>query len=475
MEENINQTGQTIPVIPPMPATVVSVVPPSPKKKFSPVILFVAGGVVVLVLIVMLVSKLFKGNIIGKPMTVTWWGLWEDSTIITPIIAEYEEANPKVKITYVKQAQQDYRERLTNALAKGTGPDIFRFHNTWVPMFKNELDFVPASVASAADFAQTYYPVATSDLASGTGLVGIPLEYDGLGLYINEDMFAKENLTPPTTWDELRTEACQLTKIENEVIIQSGVALGLTGNVDHWQEILALMMLQNGVNLSKPTGKLAEDALMFYTVFSGEDACQQSKQRIWDATLPSSTVAFAAGKVAMYLGPSWRVFEIKQQNPNLKFKIVPVPQLPKSNLKEADITYATYWAEGVWSRSKNKEEAWKFLKFLSEKTTLEKLYQNASRTRLFGEPYSRIDMAGLVASDPLVGGITSLAPNAQSWYLVSRTFDGATGINTQISKYFEDAINAQIGKKALTSKIMETVAAGVNQVLSQYGLVTSQR
>jgi len=454
----------TPPVVPPTIPTTAS--PPPPKKGFPKAIIFVGLGIILLGIIGFVISSLVGRMGGGGEVNLTWWGLWEDDSVVSPLIAEYQQANPNVKIQYVKQSHQDYRERLTNALAKSEGPDIFRFHNSWVPMLKNELDFVPASAMSAGDFAQTFYSVASSDLTSGTGLVGIPLGYDALTLYINDDIFSQGGKTPPTTWDELRQTAISLTvKDEQGVITQSGVALGRTENVDHWQEILGLMMLQNGVNLSNPTGKLAEDALTFYTVFSAVDG-------VWDATLPPSTTTFAGGKVAMYFGPSWRAFEIRQQNPNLKFKTVPVPQLPKSNPNEPDVTYATYWAEGVWARSPGKEEAWKFLKFISSQESLQKMYENASKTRLFGEPYPREDMANLLTPDPIVGSIVTQAPDAQSWYLAARTFDGVTGINSQLGKYFEDAVNA-VNTGIPAAKALETVASGVSQVLSQYGL-TSQ-
>ena len=454
----------TPPVVPPTIPTTAS--PPPPKKGFPKAIIFVGLGIILLGIIGFVISSLVGRMGGGGEVNLTWWGLWEDDSVVSPLIAEYQQANPNVKIQYVKQSHQDYRERLTNALAKSEGPDIFRFHNSWVPMLKNELDFVPASAMSAGDFAQTFYSVASSDLTSGTGLVGIPLGYDALTLYINDDIFSQGGKTPPTTWDELRQTAISLTvKDEQGVITQSGVALGRTENVDHWQEILGLMMLQNGVNLSNPTGKLAEDALTFYTVFSAVDG-------VWDATLPPSTTTFAGGKAAMYFGPSWRAFEIRQQNPNLKFKTVPVPQLPKSNPNEPDVTYATYWAEGVWARSPGKEEAWKFLKFISSQESLQKMYENASKTRLFGEPYPREDMANLLTPDPIVGSIVTQAPDAQSWYLAARTFDGVTGINSQLGKYFEDAVNA-VNTGIPAAKALETVASGVSQVLSQYGL-TSQ-
>lgn len=440
------------------------IVPPKPSRKVPKKLLMIIGAVLLGFLLLFLLIRAFVSQRTASSGEITWWGLWEEESVVAPLIAEYQQTNPKVEIRYVKQSQQDYRERLTNALAKGTGPDIFRFHNSWVPMFRQELDILPSSVISAAEYAQSFYPVAASDLTSGAGLVGVPLMYDGLALFINEDIFAVSGKTPPTTWDDLRSLAREFTiKDEEENITQAGVSLGRTENVDHWPEILGLMMLQNGAKPGSPTGKLAEDAISFFTIFSTADG-------VWDETLPPSTQAFAAGKVAMYFGPSWRAFEIRQQNPNLNFRTVKAPQLAKINPNEPDTTYASYWVEGVWSRSVNKAEAWNFLKFLSSKESLQKMYLNATKTRLFGEPYSRVDMASLLAEDPIVSGVIAGAPDAQSWYLQSRTFDGPTGINSQINKYFEDAINA-VNSGTQVAKALETAAAGVNQVLSQYGLV----
>jgi len=455
--QNIYQPQTPTPVVP-----VPQVTPSAPKRRFPKIIIFILLGIVLLSLIFVAVKFLPKKTAGGGEITM--WGLWEDEPTFAPLIAEYQQQNPGVKIAYVRQSQQDYRERLTNSLAKGDGPDIFRFHNSWVPMLKSSLDYVPASVVSPADFAKNYYPVMTSDLSSGTGIVGIPLMYDGLALFINQDIFDKAGKIPPTTWDELRITAKALTQKDDQgVITQAGVALGKTGNVDNWPEILALMMLQNGVSLSKPTGKLAEDALTFYTLFSTVDG-------VWDDTQPPSTVAFATGKLAMYLGPSWRAFEIMQQNPSLKFKVVPVPQVTKISQNQPGTTYATYWVEGVWAKSNNKKAAWDFLKFLSSKDSLTKLYTNASAQRQFGEPYPRTDMADLLKDQPILAPIISQAPNAESWYLDSRTFDGPTGINSQINKYFEDAVNA-VGSGTPASKALETVASGVSQILAQYGMI----
>ena len=111
------------------------------------------------------------------------------------------------------------------------------------------------------------------------------------------------------------------------------------------------------------------------------------------------------------------------------------------------------------------------MKFLSERESLTKLYERASSTRTFGEPYSRPDMRELLLSDPLIGGFLQLADSARSGFLHSRTFDGASGINTSLAAYYEDTLN-EIVPTGDASRQMATLEAGVIEVLARYGLAT---
>lgn len=420
-------------------------------------VLLIFGILAVLVLVGLAIFKLVIPRF-QKPQQVTlnYWGLWESQTVMQGLISEWESKNPNVKINYSQQSPKEYRERLQSALARNEGPDVFRYHITWLPMLKSELQAVPAEVMSASEFESAFYPVIKDNLRSGTGFLGLPLGVDTLALFYNQQIFQAAGKTPPTSWDQLRQVALDLTIRDDSGRIQTaGIPLGNTSNVDHWPDILGLMMLQNGVNLAQPVGNLAEDALTFYTIFSKVD-------RVWDETLPSSTLAFATGKAAMFLGFSWDVFEIKNINPNLDFRVMPVPQLPGT-----DISWSSFWVEGVGKRSSKQKEAWAFLKFLSSKEGLEKAYQAQSQVRLFGEAYPRVDMASSLASNNLITPFINQASKAKTWYLCSRTFDN--GINDRMIKYYEDAVNAVNGGTA-ASDILKTTSQGVSQLLSQYDL-----
>lgn len=398
-----------------------------------------------------------------KPVTLTYWGLWENDEVIRPVITAFETAHPTIKIQYVKQSQTEYRQRLQAAIDRGEGPDLFRFHNTWIPMLRTELATVPESIMTSTEFQNTFYTVASNDLVSGNTIYGLPLMIDGLGLYYNEDLFAAAGIAgPPTTWEELLAMVPKIAKPQGQTFAVSAIALGTTNNVENYSDILATMFLQNGATPATPTGKEAEETLLFYRKFS----TPSDPVYTWNDTMDNSISAFASGKVAMILAPSWRAFEITQMNPNLRFKIAAIPQLPGNS-----ITWASYWVEGVSDKSKNQKEAWEFLKYLTSKEGATLMYSEASKARkLFGEPYARVDMAESVKSDPYVSAFISQAPYAKSFPLASRTHDD--GLNDGLITYLGQAIDAVAGGAA-PAEALQTMSAGFTQVFTRYGLTTN--
>ncbi len=397
----------------------------------------------------------------SKQVTITYWGLWENDATVAAVIADFEAKNPKINVSYIKQSPRQYRERLSAAIARGEGPDVFRFHNTWVAMLASDLAPVPKTIMTPAEFSSDFYPVASNDLVAGTAIYGIPMMIDGLGLYINEDLFAKAGVSPPVTWEDVLAIVPKLTVKDGTTITTSAIALGATGNVENWSDILGLMMLQNGANLVSLQGKEAEETLLFYRKF----ADPVDPMYTWNETLDNSIYAFAIGKVAMILAPSWRAFDIKQINSEFRFKIVPVPQLPGNT-----VSWASYWVEGVSNKSKMQPQAFIFLKYITSREVVTKLYSEAAKTRLFGEVYARTDLGATIETDPFAGAYVKQAKTAKSFPLASRTFDN--GLNDKLIKYLEDAVNSVAGGSA-PSAALTTAASGFRQVLGQYGLTSS--
>lgn len=394
----------------------------------------------------------------NEKATLTYWGLWEDSRTMQGIISDFERENPNIKVSYSKQDVKEYKDRLKTRIQNGTGPDIFRFHNTWVIQLLPILSPLSSDVIDKEDFKKWFYPVIQSDMTNNGAIYGIPVGIDTLSLFINKENVQAAGLNVPTTWEDFLKAAKMLTvKDENGKIKTAGVALGTFDNITHAPDIISLFFVQNGADVGNltSTSKNASDALDFYVSFAKGEA------NVWDATLDPSILAFSKGNLAMYFGYSWDIFTIKAMNPNLSFEVVPVPHLPGRNT-----TVASYWAEGVSVKSKYQKEAMLFMKFLTKKETEQKLFSDAVKAgRIFGEPYARTDLQNTLKDNKLLYPFVSQANEASSSFFASDTYDN--GLNYQMNNYLGNAIRSILDNTSPQTAV-ETLAQGVAQVLQQY-------
>lgn len=394
------------------------------------------------------------------PITLKFWGVTESATVVNEIITTYKKTHPNVNVSYEKKSIQQYREALETQIAKGIGPDIFMFHNTWTPMLKEELLPITADIISASQYKTDYYPAVISDLRNTEKkFVGAPTGIDGLALYWNEAIFRAAGIpAPPESWQEVDDIAKRLTvRGPDGNIRTAGIALGTTNNVDHFSDIFALMVIQNDGDLKTPTDKESSDALDYYVHFA------QGQNRVWDETMPSSTAAFIGGNLAMYFGPSSRAAQIKAENPTLNFRVSPVPQL-----EGGKTAWASYWAVGVSAKTEHPQAALEFLKFLQEDQVRILIYTLSAKNdgKYNSQPYAKTSLAQKLASDPIFGAYITDAPYAKSFPLASNTFDN--GLNDQMIKIYQKAINDVISNIPAT-RALETAAKSVKETLIKYG------
>lgn len=398
----------------------------------------------------------FSGFNQKEQVSLIFWGLWEEKELMDPIISEYQKQNPQVTINYERKSSTNYRTRAQTQIREGQGPDILMIHNTWLPMFKSTLTPSPADVFTQKEYSSTFYPVSEQSFSDNGKIYAAPMQIDGLALYYNEEILNGLGGKVPQNWQEFIDLAIRMTVKDQSGIKTAGASMGTASNVDHFSDILGLLLLQQpGVNIENPASAQAAEVLRFYTSF-----VLDPRKKTWDVNLPSSTQMFSEGRLGFYFAPSWRTHEIRQLNQNLKFKIAPVPQLVGR-----DIGWATFWGFAVPSNSKNIEEAWKFIKFMTSQQAEKLAYQEASKIRLFGQPYSRADLQDELKDDPLVGAFVSQGPIYKSWFLSSRTFDN--GLNDEMIKYWEDGVNATLQGQD-PQNALQTVAKGVQQVLEKY-------
>ncbi len=363
-----------------------------------------------------------------KPITLTYWRVFDGDDAIRGIISAYQKKHPNVAIQYRRLRFEEYETELVNALAEDRGPDIFSIHNTWIGKYEPKIEPAPdtrkiasftetssgfqkkvdvklneVAAPSLREFQEQFIDVVASDVVrtinGRPAIIGLPYFVDALALFYNKDLFNNAGLgAPPRSWTEFTnmvSEGRLTVRDPNTRELKiSGAALGGAGNIQRSADILVTLMMQNGAQMSSAAGPVFDqipdyikdtsvhpsiNALMFYTDF----ASPTSELYTWDEKFSDSFEAFTQGLAAMMFGYSYHLDQLRTLNPRIRYGVVPIPQLNP----ELPATAANYWVEVVSKKSANKNYAWDFLFFAA--TGAEKV-KDANGNEVFQyniEPY----------------------------------------------------------------------------------------
>lgn len=354
-------------------------------------------------------------------VTLTIWKPFVDSGQMQVLLQEYQKTHPGVRFEYVTKNIANYESDLLNALAAGSGPDIFAINNSWLPKYLDKTTPAPDKTFTFKDYQDTFVDVMAQDFTKDGKIYGTALSVDSMALFYNKDLLGTAGIaTPPKTWDELATDVRKISRQdETGYFTRSGVAVGTNSNVNRAPDILYLMMLQNGavpwsadgltptfnrsVQKNGNNVNAGEEALVFYTSFSSPNNANYT----WNERSDYSIDAFANGRAAMLYSYGYAHDLIKAKAPNLNYGVAPVPQ---ANLDDPAVNYANYYGEVVNKQSKNAEQAWDFLKFITSREMLDKYY---AKNKLAS---SRRDLIERQIQDPQIGVFAHANLTAKSFY-----------------------------------------------------------
>lgn len=381
------------------------------------------------------VGKFFSGGGImpGGPVTLTVWGLWENPEVMKGVIDKYRETHPNVNIDYqdmsVVKASQ-YKDMVVNRINQPEVADIFLVHNSWISEVQANLAPAPSKVFNEAKFSEKYYPVAKDSAVVNGNVYAIPMYHDGIVLVYNKAHFEEEGQTaPPTSWEEFRRLAHNLTKKdEDEKIVRAGAAIGAADNIDFFSDILGTFFAQADVKVpSELDGRAARDALAFYTMLLKSDL-------IWDKNFPEASAAFAQERVSMIFIPSWNLLDIVTSRPDLQIGVAPIPQA----LLDQPVSWASFWMYAVPSASPNKDAAWEFIEYISQEETQLSIFNTASVYRTYGAPFSLVSLKDQAASGPYGAYLKPILDTAP--YAKVLPFAARAG-NDKYTSALKDAVN----------------------------------
>lgn len=381
-----------------------------------------------------------------EPITLNYWRVYDGQDDFAEIIAKYNAQHPYVTINYRKLRYDEYEEELLNAFAEDRGPDIFSIHNTWVKKYESKIEPMPSQTTmvwqttqgtikketvaetkvarsmNLKELKQNFADVVYSDVVINNKIYGLPLSVDTLAMYYNQSLFDQAGITEiPKYWNrDFQQTVKKLSKQDLKGnILQSGVALGGSTNIERYSDILSVLMMQNGANMMSDSGQVLFNtvpenspnsdynpglmALKFYTDFANPVKEVYS----WNNKLENSINSFASGKTAIMFGYAYHLPTIKTMAPKLNFMVAPLPQIEGSG---TPVNFANYWVEVVSKKSQHQNEAWNFVQFL---TSADQVGSYLSKTK---KPAALRSLVSKQTEDLEIGVFASQVLTAKSWY-----------------------------------------------------------
>ncbi len=330
------------------------------------------------------------------------------------VIRQASEKNGELsQVSYEQKDPTTYERELVDALASGTGPDIFLLRQDYALKNAGKAAPIPFSALSKSQFENTFIEAATPFL-SQSGIIGIPIFADPLILYWNKDMLASGGFAqPPKFWDELYNMSQKIsTKNDAGSIVKATIAFGEYRNVNNAKDILVTLILQAGgyITVYDNTGRLTPalvprgggaaqasvSAARFYTEFADPSKNYYS----WNRSLPDAQKEFAAGDLALYVGYASEEPLIARTNPNLNFAVSALPQIRSA---KNVLSTARVYALAASRSGKNPAGAITVAFLLASNENAKAL-----STALGGSP-ARVDL--LKASQPKSSPTMSLLPD----------------------------------------------------------------
>lgn len=311
----------------------------------------------------------------GEIVEIEYWQYHFDSKVklIDELIAEFEDANPGIKVKHTTFPYDQYNERVAAQVPAGRGPDVINLFYGWVPRYVDSgyLQPLPQDAFPHDEIESEFFPMVEAVKLDGEYWT-IPTAVRTLALFYNKDLFAEAGLdpdSPPTTWDELVEYSITLTERDgNNRLQQAGMAWEPSQQGHHWFRD-GLLYQAGGQGLSDDRKTILWDstpagleAFKYWLDFPTTHGVAERDFYTDDVT------AFRTGHAAMNVDGSFRIGTLQNDAPDFEWATAPLP------MKDHRSTQSSFWSNGITSgvEGAKLDASIKFLQFLTTDEVMER-------------------------------------------------------------------------------------------------------
>ncbi len=285
----------------------------------------------------------------------------EGEAVFNKVIEKFQEENPNIIIK--QTAPTDAETVLFTRISTGDVPDIMSVYPAETAYHTMMDDGVYADLSNEEWLHRASDKALEFSSWNGKNYA-MPFAMNSFGIYCNDEMFKEAGLEFPKTWDEFM-EVCET--FQSKGITPLTFVDKDPGNLVQEAERIIGIIKNDVYNDCETVGtteaSFADEAMPYFRQMA--EALLKTRAYAGDTlsfSVEQATADFANGKYPMYVAITAKYAVISQNNPDLKFTLVPYPN-PVSDEQSLPINIDI--AYGVSSKSEHQEEAKKFIEFLS--------------------------------------------------------------------------------------------------------------
>lgn len=289
------------------------------------------------------------------------------------IVAEFEKANPNIKIQYDVLGVAEYSTKLLTAFASGSGPDIFNQTSALVAQYFTSRIMAPVDLAAMGHanekVLQDLYGSGLDGIRFGGRLYGIPTEVSNYACYTNNTIWKEAGLDPmkdfPRTWEEFPAIAEKLTQRDaNGVPRRRGFDFNWPSAGAFWNSFNALLQQRGGTLVDEATYKAALDTPTNHRTFQYL-IDWAAKHRLGGPQYTDSRTDFLGGKLGTDC--TFGIWGIPQMHDaKIDFTVRPAPRFADATSDNGMNAYAYYMMVNARSSTAVQKAAWAYVRYYSD-------------------------------------------------------------------------------------------------------------
>jgi multiple sugar transport system substrate-binding protein len=358
---------------------------------------------------------------------------------LSVLAKDFEAANPEAKVTVTAIPWDAAHDKISTAIAGRQTPDVSLVGTTYMAEFAKSgaLDPTPSMI----DGGQFFDGIQDTTKVNGTSY-GVPWYVETRLLYYRSDLAGKAGEQPPANWSDLTAFAKGMKE-------RSGAKWGINlqaGGKGAWQTFMPFAWQAGGSITDQDGKKFTLDspamvkALEYYKSFFAAGLSPDSLLRPGELEQ-----GFVDGSFGAFFSGPWHMGLIKEQGgPSFAGKWS-VARMPR---EAAGTSFVGGGDLAVFKDAKNRDAAWKFVRYLSKPEVQVKWYEQVGDLPSVKSAWQNEKLSG----DPMLKTFGDQLSEAKSPPAIATWEQVASVIDTEIEKVVKGASSPADAAKSMQAQ-----------------------